>query len=144
MMKWFQNQTAIEDSTITTEIAIVCVLIYAAKIDGEYSDNEKKLIKVCLQKWLVGKGDEYFHRLIRKCETIVDDSLQILHFTKKIKELEYNERLSIIKMVLEVIYADQKIHEYEDNFIRRLAGLIYVEDKDIGDIKILIKKKLNL
>ena len=144
MMKWFQNQTAMEDNAITTEIAIVCVLIYAAKIDGEYSDNEKKLIKVGLQKWLVDNDDEYFHRLIRKCETIVNDSLQILHFTKKLKELEYSDRLSIIQMILEVIYSDKKIHEYEDNFIRRLAGLIYVEDKDIGDIKILLKKRLNL
>jgi len=63
---------------------------------------------------------------------------------KKLKELEYSDRLSIIQMILEVIYSDKKIHEYEDNFIRRLAGLIYVEDKDIGDIKILLKKRLNL
>ena len=105
---------------------------------------KKKLIRLCLQNWLTEQNDSYFDKLINKCETMVDDSLQILHFTKKIKELEYSDRLSIIQMILEVIYSDKKIHEYEDNFIRRLAGLIYVEDKDIGDIKILLKKRLNL
>ena len=97
-----------------------------------------------MQNWLTEQNDSYFDKLINKCETMVDDSLQILHFTKKIKELEYSDRLSIIQIILEVIYSDKKIHEYEDNFIRRLAGLIYVEDKDIGDIKILLKKRLNL
>ena len=144
MIKWFQQKPETEQDIITTEIAIVCILIYAAKIDGEYSDSEKKLIRLCLQNWLTEQNDSYFDKLINKCETMVDDSLQILHFTKKIKELEYSDRLSIIQMILEVIYSDKKIHEYEDNFIRRLAGLIYVEDKDIGDIKILLKKRLNL
>ena len=99
------------------------------------------MIGLCLKKFLV-KEETYIHNLILKSEKIEENSVQIHHFTKKIKELDYEIRLKIIDMLLKIIYSDQELHEYEDNFIRRLAGLIYVEDKDIGSIKIALKQRL--
>ena len=141
MIKWFQKKDNSDENEITTETAIACLLIYVAKIDGEYSQLEKKMIGLCLKKFLV-KEETYIHNLILKSEKIEENSVQIHHFTKKIKELDYEIRLKIIDMLLKIIYSDQELHEYEDNFIRRLAGLIYVEDKDIGSIKIALKQRL--
>lgn len=142
MINWFKKKDS-DKNKVTLEIAIACLLINVAKIDGEYSSIEKKLIKLCLKNYFA-KDENYIQNLIQKSEEIEKNSVQILDFTKKIKELDYNKRLKVIEMLLEIIYSDQKLHDYEDNFIRRLSGLIYVEDKDVGSTKVKLKQKLKI
>jgi len=96
-----------------------------------------------LQK--LGIADKsYIQELIGECEVLETNSNQILHLTQEIKKVSYPERLKIIEMLVEIIYADKKLDSFEDNLIRRVAGLIYIESADMGAIRINIKKKLNL
>ena len=60
--------------------------------------------------------------------------------TKEIKKLQYEQRLEIIEMMLKVIYSDRQLCEFEDRLVRKVAGLIYIENKDLGEIKLKIKK----
>ena len=104
---------------------------------------KKKTIVQCLQK--LGIADKnYIQELIRECEVLETNSNQILHLTQEIKKVSYPERLKIIEMLVEIIYADKKLDSFEDNLIRMVAGLIYIESADMGAIRINIKKKLNL
>ena len=88
--------------------------------------------------------NNYIQELISECEVLETNSNQILHLTQEIKKVSYPERLKIIEMLVEIIYADKKLDSFEDNLIRRVAGLIYIESADMGAIRINIKKKLNL
>lgn len=127
-----------ERSFKKVEIAVCSLLIHAAKLDGEYKDIEKTTIKVCLRE-LGLKDKEYIDALFIKSEELEKDSIQILEMTKEIKKLDYDKRLEIIEMLLKTIYSDEKTHHYENNLVRRVAGLVYVEDVHIGELKQKLK-----
>jgi uncharacterized tellurite resistance protein B-like protein len=127
----------------TLETSITTLFIHAARLDENYSDSEKKKIILCLKKLGI-TDDIYIGHLISKCEELEKNNNQILHLTQEIKKIEYPDRLKIIEMLIEIIYADQKLDEFEDNLIRRVAGLTYINHTDIGSIKMKIKKKLGL
>jgi uncharacterized tellurite resistance protein B-like protein len=141
-MSWFFEEKS-DQKFQPLELSITTLFIHAARLDDNYSEIEKKTIVQCLQK--LGIADKnYIQELIRECEVLETNSNQILHLTQEIKKVSYPERLKIIEMLVEIIYADKKLDSFEDNLIRRVAGLIYIESADMGAIRINIKKKLNL
>lgn len=138
-MDWFKKNN---DENSISKLAIATLFIHAAKLDGMYHDDEKDTIVLCLKK--LGVNDNDIQDLLTKAEHEEENNNQILHLTQEIKKINYIDRLKVIEMLLEIIYADQKLDEFEDNLIRRVAGLTYIENKDLGAIKIKIKNKLKL
>lgn len=125
------------------ELAIATLLVHAARLDGHYNKSEKETIILCLKK--LGLNDHNnIDNLLRKAEKEEENNHQILYLTREIKKISYKDRLKIIEMLIEVIYADQKLDEFEDNLIRRVAGLTYIDHADLGAIKIKVKEKLKL
>lgn len=139
-MSWFFKE---KRKFKALELSITTLFIHAAKLDGIYSEIEKETIIKCVKKFFVA-DDDYIKELISECETLEENKNQILHLTQEVKKLDYKERLKIIEMLIEIIYSDRTIDEFEDNLIRRIAGLIYIESADLGVIKIKIKKKLSI
>ena len=121
------------------EIAVCMLLIHAAKTDSHFDEKEKRIIKESLFE-LGLKDKEYIDRLYNYSENKEKDSVEILNMTKEIKKLKYEHRLEIIEMMLKVIYSDDELCQFEDRLIRKVAGLIYIENKDLGEIKLKIKK----
>jgi len=121
------------------EIAVCMLLIHAAKTDNHFDEIEKRIIKESLFE-LGLKDKEYIDRLYNYSENKEKDSVEILNMTKEIKKLKYEHRLEIIEMMLKVIYSDDKLCQFEDRLIRKVAGLIYIENKDLGEIKLKVKK----
>ena len=141
-MSWFFKEKS-DQKFQPLELSITTLFIHAARMDDNYSEIEKETIVQWLQK--LGIADKsYIQELIAECEVLETNSNQILHLTQEIKKVSYPERLKIIEMLVEIIYADKKLDSFEDNLIRRVAGLIYIESADMGAIRINIKKKLNL
>ena len=125
------------------ELAIATLFVHAARLDGHYNKSEKETIILCLKK--LGLNDHNnIDNLLRTAEKEEEDNHQILYLTREIKKISYKDRLKIIEMLIEVIYADQKLDEFEDNLIRRVAGLTYIDHADLGAIKIKVKEKLKL
>jgi uncharacterized tellurite resistance protein B-like protein len=139
-MSWFLKENT---KFKALELSITTLFIHAAKLDGIYSEIEKETIIKCVKKFFIAE-DEYIKELISECEILEENKNQILHLTQEVKKLDYAERLKIIEMLIEIIYSDRTIHEFEDNLIRRVAGLTYIESADLGAIKIKIKKKLSI
>ena len=121
------------------EIAVCMLLIHAAKTDDHFDEIEKRIIKESLFE-LGLKDKEYIDRLYNYSENKEKDSVEILNMTKEIKKLKYEHRLEIIEMMLKVIYSDDELCQFEDRLIRKVAGLIYIENKDLGEIKLKVKK----
>jgi uncharacterized tellurite resistance protein B-like protein len=121
------------------EIAVCMLLIHAAKTDNHFDEIEKRIIKESLFE-LGLKDKEYIDRLYNYSENKEKDSVEILNMTKEIKKLKYEHRLEIIEMMLKVIYSDDELCQFEDRLVRKVAGLIYIENKDLGEIKLKIKK----
>ncbi len=141
-MSWFLKNKQDANSK-PLETSVTTLLIHAAKLDENYSQDEKITINKCLVELGFGEKDE-IEKLIDRCEVLEKESNQILHLTQEIKKLKYADRLKIIEVLVQVVYADGKMDEFEDNLIRRVCGLVYVENADVGPIKENIKKKLTL
>ena len=134
-----QKKDKVEFQTI--DVAICTLLIHTAKTDEKFNKQEKRLIEEYLLK--LGRHKEYINKLFQYSEIKESNSVEILEMTKEIKKLDYQHRLEIVEMMLKIIYSDQHLCNYEDRLIRKVSGLIYIESKDLGAIKLKVKSDLH-
>ena len=118
---------------------VASLLIHAAKIDEVYTDDEKEIIKKTLIK--LGAKNSNINEIISKATINEENSNQILDFTREVKNTSESDKIKIIKALWEIIYSNNNADMYEANLMRRLAGLLYIDNKLMGDIKEKIKKK---
>ena len=128
-----------DNNNETGFIKIGALLIHAAKIDENYSLEEENIIKKTLLDLGVDKNE--LENLITKAKQCEEDANQILDFTKEIKNLEESDKIKIIKSLWKIIFSNKEADIYETNLMRRLAGLLYIDSKIMGDIKEEIKKE---
>ena len=117
------------------------LLIHAAKIDENFEEKEKDIIKKTLIE--LGAKDLDINEIMIEAEIIEKKSNQILDFTREIKNEDDQYKIKIIETLWGIIYADNNADMYETNLMRRLSGLLYVDSKIMGDIKERIKTKLS-
>jgi len=122
-------------------ILITALLIHAAKIDDNYTDVEKEIIKKALITLNAITSNEA-EELLKKAEKIEQESNQIVAFTREIKKSSMEFRLKIIEILWKIVYSDGSSDSYESNLIRRVCGLLYISDRDSGMIKLKIKNSL--
>ena len=120
-------------------ISIASILIHSAKIDENFTENERKIIKKALIE--MGAQAEKIDEIIEEAEEKEKDSNQILEFTQEIKNLDEDTKKSIIEALWSIVYSDKNADMYETNLMRRLSGLLYLDNKVVGDIKEKIIKK---
>ena len=120
-------------------VKVCALLIHAAKIDENYTDNEEKIIKKTLLE--LGSSQENLDKTIKEAKTIEHNSNQILEFTKEVKNLSKDDKIKIIEALWSIIYSNEEADIYETNLMRRLAGLLYIDSKTMGDIKNKIQNK---
>ena len=134
----FFNKKNKEENT-SNLVKIAALLIHAAKIDQNYSIEEEEIIKKTLVSLGAEQGD--LNNLITKASKSEENANQILDFTREIKNLEEMDKIKIIKSLWKIIYSNKNADIYETNLMRRLAGLLYIDSKVMGDIKEEIKKE---
>ena len=115
------------------------LLIYAAKIDENYTEKEEQIIKETILE--LGADKETIPQTIKDAKYIEENSNQILDFTKEVKNLSENNKIKIIEALWSIIYSNKDADIYEANLMRRLAGLLYIDNKTMGDIKNKIQKE---
>ena len=120
-------------------IKVAALLIHAAKIDQDYSENEEKIIIQALLE--IGINQENIEQIIIEAKKIESNSNQILDFTKEVKKMNNDNKVKIIETLWRIIYSNKEADIYEMSLMRRLAGLLYIDSKIIGDIKEKIKKE---
>tara|TARA_B100000749_G_C18095556_1_gene329621 strand:- start:97 stop:528 length:432 start_codon:yes stop_codon:yes gene_type:complete len=132
----FKKKT--KDAEGKKNLVLICSLfVHAAKMDENYTDKEKSIILKALSE-ISGKKENELKIILKKAEKKESQSNQILEFTKEVKNSEKNLRLKILEVLWKIIYSDGISDMYESNLMRRLSGLLYVSDKETGDIKQLI------
>ena len=122
-------------------IKIAALLIHAAKIDENFSIEEEKIIEDALLD--LGASKQNVKEIIIESKIIEEKANQILEFTKEVKNMEENKKIQIIETLWRIIYSNKDADIYETNLMRRLAGLLYIDNKKMGDIKEKIKNKNN-
>ena len=137
-MIFFNNKekNAVKDLDL---VKIAALLIHTAKIDENYSSKEEEIIKQALLEIGVNKDD--LNSTINKGKEIEANSIQILDFTKEVKSMSEKNKIKIIESLWRIIYSNKEADMYETSLMRRLAGLLYIDSKVMGDIKDKIKKE---
>ena len=129
-----ENKKNIEDPL--TKIA--ALLIHVAKIDENYTEKEKDIIKKAIIE--LDSKNEFSDDILLKAEEIEKNSNQILIFTKEVKNMNEDSKIKIVEVLWNIIYSDGSADIYENSLMRRLTGLLYLDTKLVGDIK---KKVIN-
>ena len=130
-----------EKSNNNNLIDVACLMIHAAKIDENYTDIERKIIKNTLKK--INNNNEDLDKIMINAEKKESDSNHIQEFTRNIKMMEKKDKKEVIKNIWSIILSDGNSDMYEENLMRRLAGLLYIDDKTIGEIKLNIQSERN-
>jgi uncharacterized tellurite resistance protein B-like protein len=118
---------------------VAALLIHAAKIDENFSNEEEKIIYQTLLK--IGANNEKIDEIIQIGKEIEENSNQILEFTKEVKNMSNENKIKIIEALWKIIYSNKKADIYEANLMRRLAGLLYIDNKTMGLIKEKVKNE---
>ena len=137
MFSLFKNESNTDNKV--SIISIACLLIHTAKIDENYSDKERKIIRDSLIK--LGAETKEIDEIIKKAEENEKNANQIIEYTKEAKNLSNDQKILLIEALWEIIYSDKNADMYETNLIRRLCGLLYLDKKVVGDIKEKVKNK---
>ena len=132
----FNSKDYIKENEFTK---IAALLIHAAKIDQDFSEKEENIIKKTILE--IGANKEDIEKIINQGKEIENNSNQILDFTKEVKNMNENDKIKIIESLWKIIYSNEEADIYETNLMRRLAGLLYIDSKIMGDIKEKIKKE---
>ena len=114
-------------------IKITALLIHAAKIDENYTEKEKKIIRKAIVE--LDSKDNNIDEVLIKAEEIEKNSNQILDFTKEVKNMNEDSKIKIIEVLWKIVYSDNNPDMYENSLMRRLSGLLYLDPKIVGDVK---------
>ena len=133
MFNIFKKKETEKDNNHPSIMAVACLLIHSAKIDENYTDKEKRIIKDAIIE--MGAEAEEIDKIIQDAEEKEKDSNQILDFTREVKNINEEDKKIIIEALWDIIYSDEDADMYETNLMRRLSGLLYLDPKVVGDIK---------
>jgi len=139
MISFFKNNKQDEVNNYASLSKIAALLIHVAKIDEVYTEVEKEIIKKTLIE--LGAKNSNIEKLISDATIIEENSNQILDFTKEIKNSPESSKIQIIQSLWKIIYSNQDADMYETNLMRRLAGLLYIDNKMMANIKEKVKKE---
>ena len=143
MISFFKNKEK-EKDTVNDDKSysnIAALLIHVAKIDENYEDKEKEIIRKTLIE--LGATISNIDKLIKDASVIEENSNQILSFTREVKNAPESDKIRIVESLWKIIYSDDNADMYETNLMRRLAGLLYIDAKTMGDLKEKVKKELS-
>ena len=135
ILKFFNRNNEKTDTNLES-INIACLLIHAAKIDENYTSEEKEIIKKTVKKLYPDLDN--LDEVVSKAEQKENDSNHIQEFTKDVKSLNVENKIVIVETLWKIILSDGKSDIYENNLMRRLAGLLYLDDKLVGETKVKI------
>ena len=138
MFKFFNKEKEKPDAK-TESVNIACLLIHAAKIDENYTSEEREIIKKTVKKLYPDLKD--LDKVITQAEQKENDSNHIQEFTNDVKSLSAKNKIIIVETLWRIILSDGKSDIYENNLMRRLAGLLYLDDKIVGETKVKVLNK---
>tara|TARA_Y100000590_G_scaffold48649_1_gene51526 strand:- start:249 stop:677 length:429 start_codon:yes stop_codon:yes gene_type:complete len=133
MLNFFNNKKKNSLKENDKILKTAALLIHAAKVDENYTQKEKEIIKKTLLE-LFSK-EVNIEEILKEAENIETNSNQILDFTREIKNFDEESKKKIIETLWKIIYSDNLSDMYESNLMRRLAGLLYLDKKVVGDLK---------
>lgn len=125
------------------QIAVAALLVEAARMDDHFEIAERRVIERLLTERFALSAEETA-RLLEAAERALKQSSQLFRFTHLAKQMPPADRVGLIEMLWEVAYADGVLDANEDALLRKIAGLIYVPDRDRGEARKRVLRRLGI
>ena len=138
MISFFENKDGAKNNELSSYTKIAALLIHAAKIDEEYTAEEREIIEKTMIELGVKKLN--ISKIISEATIIEENSNQILDFTREVKDMPEKDKIKIVESLWKIVYSNKTSDVYESDLMRRLAGLLYIDSKIMGDLKEKIEK----
>ena len=135
IFKFFNKSEGKSDANVES-VNVACLLIHAAKIDENYTSEEREIIKKTVKKLYPDLDN--LDKVVTQAEQKENDSNHIQESTKDVKSLSTENKILIVETLWRIILSDGKSDIYENNLMRRLAGLLYLDDKIVGETKVKV------
>ncbi len=137
-------KTGARHSVDEFHLAAAALLVEAAGIDHEFHEIERgTVLSVVAARF--GLAPDEAQSLIAAAENAVGEASQLLGFTRAIKDgFSYEERVQLLESLWEVVYADGVLDAFESTLMRRIGGLLYVEDRDRGLARQRVRARLGI
>lgn len=126
------------------QLAAAALMVEAAQLDADFDADERQRIATLLEtRFQLAPRDA--EALLAEAEQAADASVEWHGFTRALKDgFDHEERIQLIEMLWEVAYADGTLHDYEASLLRRVAGLLYVPDRESGEARKRVLTRLGL
>lgn len=133
-----------DDGPSRLRLAAACLLVEAARMDGHFDDHERETIETLLT-WRFDMSADEAGELIALARQETEAAVEMSTWARTVKDsFSHDERIELLEMLWTVVYADGELHDYEANLMRRVAGLLYVEDRDSGAARKRVLERLDL
>lgn len=125
-------------------LAVATLMVEAATLDGSFDESERRrLLALLAQRFELDAAQA--ERLLAEAQQAQARAVGLEGMTRTIKNaLDQDQRIAVLEMLWEVVYADGRLHDYEANLLRRLAGLVYVSDQDAGAARKRVVARMGL
>jgi uncharacterized tellurite resistance protein B-like protein len=124
-----------EHSVDELHLAAAVLLIETARMDDAIGDDERGVI-VGLVRARFELSDEEVSSVVELADEVAENAVELSRFTRRIRDdFDHDERIEMIEMLWRVVYADGVVHDHEANLLRRVAGLLYVSDRESGEAR---------
>jgi len=135
---------AVHEGDGPTRLAAACLLVQASLGDGGVCQDEEQAIRSLLHQRF-DLSDEELDTLVTEAEDRATEANDLYGFTRVLKDaLDYDERVAILEMLWEVVYADGHLDAHEDQILRLVGGLLYIEDRDRGSARKRVLTRLGI
>ncbi len=132
LLKTLLGQGPDDSEAARLRVAVAALMVEAATLDGTFDTAERARVLALLRRRFQ-LDDTRAAALLAEAETVQDRAAGLEGLTRIVKNaLDHDQRVEVLEMLWEVVYADGRLHDYEANLLRRLAGLVYVSDQDAG------------
>jgi len=126
---------AVEPDPETPQLAAAALLVEAACLDGHFDGDERDAVCAALGAHF-GLSDAEADTLIEDAEAAHHEATDLHRFTRTINDrYDHEDRLAVMEMLWQVVYADGRLHAYEANLIRRVGGLLHITDRERGEAR---------
>ncbi len=124
-----------EEHDSELQVAAAALLVDAASMDDRFDEEERAHIEDLLKERF-GLSQAETETLLETAHSRIAESSQLFGFTRVVNQgFSADERVELIEMLWQVVYADGELDDYEANLMRRLAGLVHVSDRDSGEAR---------
>lgn len=125
------------------QLAAAALLVEAARMDDNFGSDELAVIETLLRDRFSLSAEEA-DELVAAADKASAEAVELYGFTREIKDaFDPEERIKMIEMLWAVVYADGEVHDHEANLLRRVAGLLYVSDRESGDARKRVLDRAN-